>query len=308
MQWVAASFEREGICLQSYYYLKLRCVLRDLLIGFTLVIVSASIIAAITRDMMLKYSDSMANAYRAGLGVSIVMLLAGLICICLAFAFEKMVFGKKRKAEREILKQDLEGGRMAAGRNILITEHFILTLSPLTFSGCSLIHTDKLAACFEEDGPTHSDGSLQLTFVDESFHSYEVLLEGESAQTGREIIQAIYERMPWIYSKGRARFQDKAATRSGRKRLLQELKHRREDALKGFPEEELSPENIMQDKPKVEYFMDSDPVTVRDEDADQDDEKIQAPSNAVIQAGVVSNEEDMAFVNEAPEESEEIGL
>ena len=225
--------------MQAYAYIRLRCILRDLLIGFFLAIVSISIIVPIVREMREAYLTSSANAYIAGLGISIVMLLTGLLAIWHAFSFEHSLFGKERDV-RERFLQDLQEGQTVSAGTVLATEHFILAALPSSIKGCSLIRTADLTACFEKEQEQEKQEmqELQLTFVDDSFRSFEMVLEDEQARKGHEIAAALHGRMPWIFTADPGTFFERSASKSGRRRILQELGHRRDDAMQPFDEEQ----------------------------------------------------------------------
>ena len=134
--------------MSSYYAMKTRYFVIQLIKGVTLIGISICIAAAVVIEMMQKYDEASRMAYIIGLFICAFILLGGLFLCILAFHFERVMFGRK-KEEFALLQKELDDDDAVSIRDFIVTNHFVMIYTK-QFSGfCNMIRMRDIIACFE---------------------------------------------------------------------------------------------------------------------------------------------------------------
>ena len=80
--------------MQPYYAIKLKCFVLRMMMGCSLLLISAGIVISILQEVMNSYDANSRLAYILGLLICALMVALGILLIYQAFHFERFVFGR----------------------------------------------------------------------------------------------------------------------------------------------------------------------------------------------------------------------
>ncbi len=210
--------------MSSYYAMKTRYFVIQLIKGVTLIGISICIAAAVVIEMMQKYDEASRMAYIIGLFICAFILLGGLFLCILAFHFERVMFGRK-KEEFALLQKELDDDDAVSIRDFIVTNHFVMIYTK-QFSGfCNMIRMRDIIACFENPvyGTVEKINDYTISIYDKRFDLYQIVLSGDAVEDGHLGVEKIYSRKPWIYREDQGGFEERKVTSAGRRSLIKDL-------------------------------------------------------------------------------------
>lgn len=135
--------------MQPYYAIKLKCFVLRLMMGCSLLLISAGIVVSILQEVMNSYDANSRLAYILGLLICALMVALGTVLIYQAFHFERFVFGRSQRSY-DLLKKDMQDKSVVSAGNLIVTDQFMLLFSKHIFNMCKVIRLENVIACFEE--------------------------------------------------------------------------------------------------------------------------------------------------------------
>ena len=135
--------------MQPYYAIKLKCFVLRLMMGCSLLLISAGIVVSILQEVMNSYDANSRLAYILGLLICALMVALGIVLIYQAFHFERFVFGRSQRSY-DLLKKDMQDKSVVSAGNLIVTDQFMLLFSKHIFNMCKVIRLENVIACFED--------------------------------------------------------------------------------------------------------------------------------------------------------------
>lgn len=241
--------------MSSYYAMKTRYFVIQLMKGVALVGISICIAASVVIEMMQKYDAASRMAYIIGLSICAFILLAGLFLCIQAFHFDRVMLGRK-KEDYALLQKELSGEDAIAIRDFIVTNHFIMIYTKQFTGYCKMVRMKDIIACFENPvyGTVEKINDYTISIYDKKFDLYQIVLSGDAVEDGHLGVEKIYARKPWIYREDQGDFEERKVTAAGRRSLIKDLERmKRGEEIPELPEpaeERASEENPAEEKPK----------------------------------------------------------
>ena len=135
--------------MQPYYAIKLKCFVLRLMMGCSLLLISAGIVVSILQEVMNSYDANSRLAYILGLLICALMVALGIVLIYQAFHFERFVFGRSQRSY-DLLKKDMQDKSVVSAGNLIVTDQFMLLFSKHIFNMCKVIRLENLKSLFME--------------------------------------------------------------------------------------------------------------------------------------------------------------
>ena len=244
--------------MASYYAMKTRYFVIQLMKGVALVGISICIAASIVIEMMQKYDAASRMAYIIGLAICAFILLAGLFLCIQAFHFDRVMLGRK-KEDYALLQKELSGDDAIAIHDFIVTNHFVMIYTKQFIGYCKMVRMKDIIACFENPvyGTVEKINDYTISIYDKKFDLYQIVLSGDAVEDGHLGVEKIYARKPWIYRENQADFDQRRVTADGRRSLMKNLeKMKRGETMEELPESpEIAEEEPKQKEKKIPSFF-----------------------------------------------------
>ena len=214
--------------MQPYYSIKLKCFVLRLMMGCSLLLISAGIAISIIQEMMNSYDADSRLAYILGLFICALMVALGILLVYQAFHFEKFVFGRSKQSY-DLLKKDMRAEDVVSAGNLIVTDRFLLLFSMHLFNMCKIIHIENVVACFEDPvyGSVAKPSEYTLYIYDRDFKCHTIVLDAKQSESGHLAKEKICTTHPWIYAVSRDTFLDRTMTKNGRRNFLNQIEKRK---------------------------------------------------------------------------------
>ena len=193
--------------MQPYYAIKLKCFVLRMMMGCSLLLISAGIVISILQEVMNSYDANSRLAYILGLLICALMVALGILLIYQAFHFERFVFGRSRRSY-DLLKKDMQDKSVVSAGNLIVTDQFMLLFSKHIFNMCKVIRLENVIACFEDPvyGTVAKPSEYTLYIYDGDFKCH---------------------THPWIYAVSRDTFLDRTMSKNSRRNFLNQIEKRK---------------------------------------------------------------------------------
>ena len=187
--------------MQPYYAIKLKCFVLRLMMGCSLLLISAGIVVSILQEVMNSYDANSRLAYILGLLICALMVALGIVLIYQAFHFERFVFGRSQRSY-DLLKKDMQDKSVVSAGNLIVTDQFMLLFSKHIFNMCKVIRLENVIACFEDPvyGTVAKPSEYTLYIYDRDFKCLTIVLDAKAA-----LIRTFRPQVPSITPVGRLR-------------------------------------------------------------------------------------------------------
>ena len=213
--------------MQPYYAIKLKCFVLRLMMGCSLLLISAGIVVSILQEVMNSY-DANRLAYILGLLICALMVALGIVLIYQAFHFERFVFGRSQRSY-DLLKKDMQDKSVVSAGNLIVTDQFMLLFSKHIFNMCKVIRLENVIACFEDPvyGTVAKPSEYTLYIYDRDFKCHTIVLDAKQSEAGHQAKEKICQTHPWIYAVSRDTFLDRTMSKNSRRNFLNQIEKRK---------------------------------------------------------------------------------
>ena len=214
--------------MQPYYAIKLKCFVLRLMMGCSLLLISAGIVVSILQEVMNSYDANSRLAYILGLLICALMVALGIVLIYQAFHFERFVFGRSQRSY-DLLKKDMQDKSVVSAGNLIVTDQFMLLFSKHIFNMCKVIRLENVIACFEDPvyGTVAKPSEYTLYIYDRDFKCHTIVLDAKQSEAGHQAKEKICQTHPWIYAVSRDTFLDRTMSKNSRRNFLNQIEKRK---------------------------------------------------------------------------------
>lgn len=214
--------------MQPYYAIKLKCFVLRLMMGCSLLLISAGIGISIIQEVMNSYDANSKLAYILGMIICALMVALGVLLVYQAFHFERFVFGRSRRSY-DLLKKDMQTDAVVSAGNLIVTDQFLLLFSLHIINMCKVVRLENIVACFEDPvyGTVAKPSEYTLYIYDRDFKCHTITLDAKQSEAGHLAKEKICQTHPWIYAVSRDTFLDRTMTKNNRRNFLNQIEKRK---------------------------------------------------------------------------------